>query len=110
MSPLTSKLCALFLALALVPGAVEILESAVHLVREGHLAHAAPDGDHHDPGGPEHGCTPISHLCGCHASLSFVHPKSSPRIVLRASLFREAPAPVAEPPGFWPSIDHPPQA
>lgn len=105
-----SKICALILALALMPGTAEILESAVHLVTEGHLAHAAPDGDHHEPAGPEHGCTPVFHFCGCHASLSFLGPQIIPAVTLHASLAVEASKPVAPPPGFWPSIDRPPRA
>jgi hypothetical protein len=105
-----SKICALTLALAMVPGAAEIVESAVHIMTEGHLAHAAPEGDHHEPAGPEHGCTPTFHLCGCHTSLSFLRPQVAPRVTLHASLNREASKSVAPPSGFLPSIDHPPRA
>ena len=105
-----SKICALLLALAMMPGAAEIVESAVHLVTEGHLAHAAPDGDHHEPTGPEHGCTPVFHFCGCHTSMSFLSPQITPAVTLSASLAAEAPKPVAPPSGYWPSIDHPPRA
>ena len=56
---------------ALVPGLGEIFENAVHLATEGHLAHAAPDGDHHESPGPEHGCSGTMHLCSCCVSPSF---------------------------------------
>ena len=55
---------------ALVPAVGEFFENAVHLLTEGHTAHAAPDGDHHDPIGPEHGCTGTTHLCSCCVSIS----------------------------------------
>ena len=61
---------AVFLLWALVPGAGELFENAVHLVQEGHSAHAAADGDHHDPMGPEHCCTGVVHLCSCCASVT----------------------------------------
>jgi len=57
---------------ALVPGVGEAVENAVHLVQEGHFAHAAPDGDEHQPSGPEHGCAGTLHLCSCCVSLSFL--------------------------------------
>lgn len=105
-----SRICALFLAFAMVPGAAEMVESAVHLVTEGHVAHAAPDGDDHEHAGPEHGCTPVFHLCGCHVNLSFLSPKIAPAVPLRTSLAVEASRPALPPSGFWPSIDHPPRA
>lgn len=57
---------------ALLPGLGEVLENAVHFAQEGHFAHAAPDGDEHQPSGAEHGCTGTLHLCSCCVSLSFV--------------------------------------
>ena len=57
---------------ALAPGVGEFFESAVHFVQEGHSAHSTPDGDHHDPPGPEHGCTGTLHLCPCCVSSSFL--------------------------------------
>lgn len=103
------KLCAFVLILAMLPGVAEILESAVHLATEGHLAHSAPDGDRHEPTGPEHGCTAIFHYCGCHASLAFLGPPFPPATVLGSSLFDGALLPAAQPPGFWPAIDRPPR-
>ena len=65
---------------ALVPGSGELLENAVHLVREGHSAHAAPEGDRHDPPTPEHGCSGIVHLCSCCASSSFLPAQATPQV------------------------------
>jgi hypothetical protein len=105
-----SEICALLLALAMMPGALEIIESAAHLVTEGHWAHAASTDDRHEPSGPEHGCTPIFHFCGCHASLAFLGPQSPPVIRLHASRYREALAPDPLLAGFWPAIERPPRA
>lgn len=55
----------------MVPGSHEILENAVHLIREGHLAHALPDAAHQE-NGPEHGCSGSAHFCECHSSASFL--------------------------------------
>lgn len=56
---------AILLLGTLVPGVGEIVENALHLAREGHLAHGAPEGDDHDAPLPEHGCTGTLHLCSC---------------------------------------------
>jgi hypothetical protein len=66
-----SKGClALILLWTLVPGVGEFTENFVHLVVQGHTAHAEPDGDTHAPDGREHGCTGSLHLCSCCVSLS----------------------------------------
>lgn len=104
-----SKICALILALAMMPGAFEILENTAHLVREGHLAHVAATGDHHEPAGPEHGCTPTFHLCGCHASLAFLGPQALHLADLRAAGLTSLPAPDPLLTSFWPALDRPPQ-
>ncbi|MCP3960121.1 MAG: hypothetical protein GY719_19930 [bacterium] len=104
-----SKTCALVLCLAMMPGAIELVENAAHLVNEGHLAHAAGDGDRHEPAGPEHGCTPIFHFCGCHASLTFLGPQGAPAIHLRAELFTSSLTPDPQLAGFRPSVDRPPR-
>ena len=64
-----SKLWALILILAMTPGIVELSENMFHLVWQGHTAHEAADGDHHEPTDTEHGCTPGMHFCGCHSNL-----------------------------------------
>ncbi len=71
------KICALLLAISMIPGIFEVLENAAHLVGEGHLAHLeSATTDHHEPVGPEHGCTQIFHVCACHTSMTFLTPTS----------------------------------
>ncbi|RMH23313.1 MAG: hypothetical protein D6696_00975 [Acidobacteria bacterium] len=103
------KLCALLLAVTMMPGAFEVLENAGHLLAAGHLAHAAARGDHHQPPGPEHGCTPTSHLCPCHASLAFLVGPTPPRLALHAAglLRRQESEPQLT--GLWPAGERPPQ-
>jgi len=70
------------LCISLMPGWAEVLENIEHLVHDGHLAHtedhAAHDGhDHEDVAAhealeAEHGCTPMSHSCGCHVSVPVI--------------------------------------
>jgi len=55
---------ALLLAFLLTPGSSAMVESAVHLVADGHLAHALDDEEHAPEA--EHGCTPVMHTCACH--------------------------------------------
>ncbi len=105
-----SKVCAFLLVLAISPGFGEIVENAAHLFAEGHLAHVAPEGDRHEPTGPEHGCTPLFHFCGCHASLAFLGAQPLPATDLRLAGNSSQPTPVPRLTGFWPSIDRPPQA
>jgi|GEM_PF-2393248 hypothetical protein len=62
---------ALFLAWLLMPGTGELLENAVHLVREGHLAHAPIDAEH-ESAGTEHDCSGPYHFCVCHTSNIFL--------------------------------------
>jgi hypothetical protein len=65
--------CLVFLMLwALAPGMSEAVENVLHLIVEGHTAHAEADGDSHDPLGPEHGCTGVTHLCSCCISQTFL--------------------------------------
>ena len=56
------RVLAIVLVIALGPSTSELVESAVHLVQHGDLAHGA---DH--PGGEsdEHGCSALFHTCGC---------------------------------------------
>lgn len=61
----------MWLALGLVPGLGEIVETVVHFSTSGHVAHT--DADQGDLGeqGPEHGCGTTQHYCGCCASQVF---------------------------------------
>lgn len=57
-----------------MPGWMEILENLEHLAHDGHLAHLVEhdedeDVARHDALEAEHGCTPVSHNCGCHVSM-----------------------------------------
>lgn len=61
---------AITLALLLTPASGILVENAVHLLAEGHLAHAVDDAAH-APDSPEHGCTSVVHVCPCHTSPSF---------------------------------------
>ncbi len=70
MTSLSARALVLVLLLAFVPGVGELMENAVHLAAEGHFAHATHDGDVHDPGSDEHGCTGAIHTCSCCLSLS----------------------------------------
>jgi hypothetical protein len=54
----------------MTPSAGEIAESVVHLVTEGHTAHAVED-DAHQPEGAEHGCSGPFHVCSCHSTTAF---------------------------------------
>jgi hypothetical protein len=54
----------------LIPGVSEFVENVVHLATQGHLAHAAADGDTHGPVDAEHGCAGVLHVCSCCASVS----------------------------------------
>jgi hypothetical protein len=81
----------LFLCVSLTPGWGEVLENLEHLVRDGHPAHVAShegDEDHaaHEALEAEHGCTPVSHICGCHASVPVLVPDGiglpQPRLIV----------------------------
>lgn len=110
MNDWRSKICALVLALAMVPGAFEVMENAAHLVSEGHLAHAAANGDQHEPTDPEHGCTSVFHFCGCHASLAFLGSPNPLAIHLGPAGFSSRLNTDPQATGFSPSIDRPPRA
>ena len=110
MKRLPSLWVCVLLLWAFVPGLGECIENVVHLVAEGHLAHAAPAGDSHAPTGPEHGCTGTFHLCSCCTSPSFV---SSPRQVQEPELVSGRLDSLGRHGAFWngpDGIDHPPRA
>ena len=68
------------LLLALAPGLGEVVENVLHLVTEGHPAHAQGHGDEHAARSPEHGCTGTFHFCSCHGSATGLKPARSPRV------------------------------
>lgn len=64
----------ILLTLAFVPAFGEVIESVVHVAEFGDAIHGSSDHaggrGHHDStplGADEHGCSPMLHLCGCHA-------------------------------------------
>ena len=109
MMRIFSKLCVFVLLPFLVPGVFEIMENSAHLVTEGHLAHMTSSEDEHPPIDTEHGCTPLFHLCGCHAGLSFLAPATPPPTDLRIALLVR-PSASGSLADFRPSIDRPPRA
>lgn len=67
------------LLLALAPGFGEVVENVLHLLTEGHAAHARSHDDDHAAKGPEHGCTGTFHMCSCHSSSTGLRPAVAPR-------------------------------
>lgn len=71
---LLRQLLTLLLIFSLVPGLGELVESLEHVLHDGHLPHsaqhelAAVEESHPGEADTEHGCTPMSHNCGCHTS------------------------------------------
>lgn len=83
----------MLLLLGLIPGSHELLENLAHLLHDGHLAHSeahevAAEAERCAPD-IEHGCTPLSHRCGCCVSLVGLPGLPDP-IVLPAPLLPEA--------------------
>jgi hypothetical protein len=72
MKRLATSTLLLLMLWALVPGVGEAVENGLHLVLEGHMAHAAPEGDSHTPWEDEHGCTGAMHFCSCCVSQTFI--------------------------------------
>jgi hypothetical protein len=95
---------------AFLPGVGELFENAMHLAQEGHFAHAAADGDHHDPPGPEHNCTGAMHLCSCCVSLSFLPTQAAAQVADLQSQQFVARTHAYLPAIFIGGIDHPPRA
>jgi hypothetical protein len=66
------RIAAVLALFVVFPGAGEALENVVHVVAQGHVAHAGGTSDRHQPPGREHGCTGAFHLCHCCPSASAV--------------------------------------
>lgn len=87
------RLTALLLCVSMMPGGVELIENIEHLIHDGHLAHMVAHDEHEDVAShealeAEHGCTPVSHTCGCHTSVPVILPddlelRAIVRVVLR---------------------------
>jgi hypothetical protein len=81
----------------MTPGLGEIAENAVHLVLEGHGAHA--DAAHeHAPANEEHGCSGAFHVCPCHHSFAFESAGETRLPVASTSTLLVAPAEIDAPP------------
>ena len=76
------RLLALVLALQLTP-ALEVMENGVHVLAEGHAAHALDDAEH-APSGDCHGCSPTFHVCSCHAPVGVVLRADRLELVIQA--------------------------
>jgi len=68
------RILSLLLILTMLPGWGELIETAEHLLHDGHLPHStaheeSADSEHHNVATTEHGCTPTSHQCECHVSI-----------------------------------------
>ncbi len=103
-----------FVALALLwlvlPGTAEATENIAHILRSGHLAHAAESGDSHSEPGPEHGCNTTFHLCSCHLSLTglLTAAAEASRAPDERGSFRDGA--VGAPLGHRHNIEHPPRS
>ena len=87
---LLRKLLAIAMAVSLMPGVVELVESVEHLLHDGHMPHSAQHElveaiETHDLGHEEHGCTPMTHTCGCHVSSPAVLGEETQLAVRRTS-------------------------
>ncbi len=81
---LLRQILTLILVVSLLPGLAELVESVEHLLHDGHLPHSEQhEGEkytesHDDSLDDEHGCTPMAHHCGCHASMLGILADGSP--------------------------------
>jgi hypothetical protein len=103
--------CLLIVLVALLPGMGELVENTMHVVVQGHLAHADADGDSHETPDPEHGCAGPFHACACCNTVlatvgSALPALGIPRPTQRLAFGRTQP-PVDL---FSPPIEHPPRA
>ena len=78
---------ALVLVWQMIPATGELAENVVHLLLEGHLAHALPDADH-QPEDAEHSCSGPYHFCFCHTGPSFVITAAQPGLAPLAAQSR----------------------
>lgn len=91
-----ARAIAFLVALALMPGAMELVELAVHFAAYGDVA----DSDHDEHGGvplgvEEHGCTGTMHLGACHGGGHIIF---APTILVAVLLS-------PQPPGIMPTPD-----
>lgn len=62
---------AVVMVYVMTPGSGELAENLVHLLANGHTAHAFDDAEH-QPQGNEHCCSGPFHVCQCHTSTGFI--------------------------------------
>lgn len=79
------RLLGLLLILAMLPGWGELIETAEHLLHDGHLPHSTShevsgDTEEHAAADTEHGCTPTSHHCECHQSVPVLPGEEAPQL------------------------------
>ncbi len=79
------KLLSLLLMLAMLPSWGELVETAEHMLHDGHLPHSASheavaSTEKHAAVDTEHGCTPLSHHCACHVSMPVLPGDSPPAL------------------------------
>lgn len=102
---------AVLLAYAMMPGALEMTENALHLLEHGDTAHA--DADHVEDGeADEHGCSGTYHACTCHSSPHFVDSSVAPSVTASIPSSRSAALVTSAllDSGIVFGIDRPPQA
>lgn len=93
-----------------LPGLGEVLENVAHWASEGHMAHAASEGDEHGSSGPEHGCAGAVHLCSCHVSLSYLASAGIAQLPQSTSAGFDASSSTRPVDFSIKGIDHPPRA
>lgn len=103
------RIAAVLALFVVLPGAGEALENVVHLVAQGHSAHAGGTSDGHQPPGREHGCNGVFHLCHCCPAASAVLSPAGDLQQLQAANVATPPA-FAEPVTFTLStLERPPR-
>jgi len=104
------RIAAVLALFVVLPGAGEALENVVHVVAQGHTAHAGGTSDGHQPPGREHGCSGAFHLCHCCPSASAVLSLVGNLQQVQTARIA-APSPFAEPVSFTLStIERPPRS
>jgi hypothetical protein len=104
------RITALMALLLVFPGAMEGLENAVHLIGQGHLAHAGEAADRHAPPTREHGCTGTFHFCSCCAPASAVLIAARDLTTVEAVSFAPPDAPGCAASHDLPTFERPPQS
>lgn len=116
MQSLLRQLLTLVVVVAMLPGVQVLVETVDHLLHDGHLPHSEQhevdqQTEAHQGVDDEHGCTPIQHRCGCHASapailtgLALCLPPRSTSVEVRPSWSEDTPTTRANAPPTRPPI------